>query len=91
MKTTVGKTKKQRTKDNTMAMFPVMARKIERQKRVVKALKAVRKALCVDGPTWPAEDVATLIEALKEQVQPPPPDTEPETTVWAAPEQGGNE
>lgn len=54
----------------------------------MKALKAVRKALCVDGPTWPAEDVATLIEALKEQVQPPPPGAEPETTVWAAPEQG---
>jgi len=35
--------------------------------------------------------VATLIEALKEQVQPPPPDADPETTVWAAPEQGGNE
>jgi hypothetical protein len=35
--------------------------------------------------------VATLIEALKEQVQPPQASVEPETTVWAAPEQGGNE
>jgi hypothetical protein len=87
MKTTVGKTKKQRTKDNTMAMFPAMARKIERSKRVVKALKAVRKALRVDGPTWPAEDVATLIEALKEQVQPPPASAaaEPVTVTWPNP------
>lgn len=93
MKTTAGKTRKQRTKDNTMEMFPAMARKIDRQKRVVKALKAIRKAFCIDGPTWPAEDVVAVIEALKEQVQPPPASAaaEPQTTVWASPEQGGNE
>lgn len=68
----VTKTRKPRTKDNIMELFPDVAARAQRVKKVVAALKAIRKTWKIDGPTWPAFETADLIDALKSQVRPAP-------------------
>jgi hypothetical protein len=64
--TKTGQQRKTRTKDNTLEMFPLLAEKANRLRRVTHALKAVRRIMGVTD-TWSTSDVEDLIDALREQ------------------------
>lgn len=66
-----GAPRKPRRPDDTAEMFPILRRRDDLIKSTKVALRAIRRAWRVEGQ-WPTEQVAELIKALSELVQPGP-------------------